>query len=59
MGGGAGVISAQDAMSEAVRALMALGFTRPAARRAVEKCVDDAEGDVGIEELIRGALRHT
>lgn len=54
-----GAVSAQDAMSEAVRALMALGFTRLAARRAVEKCVDEAEGDVGIEELIRGALRHT
>lgn len=54
-----GTVSAQDAMSEAVRALMALGFTRLAARRAVEKCVDEAEGDVGIEELIRGALRHT
>lgn len=59
VGEATGVVSAQDAMSEAVRALMALGFTRPAARRAVEKCVDDAEGDVGIEELIRGALRHT
>jgi Holliday junction DNA helicase RuvA len=54
-----GVVSAQDAMSEAVRALMALGFTRPAARRAVEKCVGEADQDIGIEELIRGALRHT
>ena len=59
VGVGAGKVSVHDAMSEAVQALMALGFTRPAARRAVEKCVDEAEGDVGIEELIRGALRHT
>jgi Holliday junction DNA helicase RuvA len=56
---GAAGLSAHDAMSEAVRALMALGFTRPTARRAVEKCLDEAKGDVGIEELIRGALRHT
>lgn len=54
-----GRVPAQDAMSQAVQALMALGFTRPAARRAVEKCVDEAEGDIGIEEMIRGALRHT
>ena len=59
VGEGTGMVSAQDAVSEAVRALMALGFTRPAARRAVEKCVGEAEGDIGIEELIRGALRHT
>jgi Holliday junction DNA helicase RuvA len=59
VGEGVGVVSMQDAMSEAVSALMALGFTRPAARRAVEKCADEAEGDVGSEELIRGALRHT
>ena len=59
VGVSAGKVSVHDAMSEAVRALMALGFTRPAARRAVEKCVDEADGDVGIEELIRGALRHT
>jgi Holliday junction DNA helicase RuvA len=56
---GAEVVSARDAIGEAIRALMALGFTRPAARRAVEKCADETEGDVGIEELIRGALRHT
>jgi Holliday junction DNA helicase RuvA len=59
VGEAAGVPSAQEAVSEAVRALMALGFTRPAARRAVEKCVDEADRDIGIEELIRGALRHT
>jgi Holliday junction DNA helicase RuvA len=59
VGEGVGAVSMQGAMSEAVRALMALGFTRPAARKAVEKCMDEAEGDVGIEELIRGALRHT
>ena len=59
VGDATGAVSAQEAMSEAVRALMALGFTRPAARRAVEKCADEAEGDIGIEELIRGALRHT
>jgi len=59
VGVGAGKVSVHDAMSEAVQALMALGFTRPAARRAVEKCVDEADGDVEIEELIRGALRHT
>jgi Holliday junction DNA helicase RuvA len=59
MAAGAGGQSPQDAIAEAVRALMSLGFTRPMARRAVDKCVDEAEGEVGIEELIRGALRHT
>jgi Holliday junction DNA helicase RuvA len=55
----AGITSAQDSIAEAVRALMALGFTRSAARRAVDKCVDEAQGDLAIEEMIRGALRHT
>jgi Holliday junction DNA helicase RuvA len=59
MVGIAGAVAARDAISEAVKALMSLGFTRPAARRAVEKCVEAVDGDIGIEELIRGALRHT
>lgn len=50
--------SVQDSMSEAVQALMSLGFTRPAARKAVEKCVSELDGHFDVEELIRGALRH-
>jgi Holliday junction DNA helicase RuvA len=54
-----GVGSAQGAIAEAMQALMALGFTRPAARRAVDKCVEEAKGELATEELIRGALRQT
>jgi Holliday junction DNA helicase RuvA len=53
-----GGTSRQDAVAEAVQALMALGFTRPAARKAVDRCFDEARGEIGLEELIRGALRH-
>jgi Holliday junction DNA helicase RuvA len=56
---GAGVLSPREKMSEAVQALVALGFTRPGARKAVEKCIDEADKELDVEELIRGALRHT
>jgi Holliday junction DNA helicase RuvA len=56
---GAGVVSGHDAAGEAVQALMALGFTRPAAKRAVDRCLDNARGELATEELIRGALRQT
>jgi Holliday junction DNA helicase RuvA len=54
-----GAGSPQEAIAEAMQALMALGFTRPAARRAVDKCVEEAKGELATEELIRGALRQT
>ena len=58
---GAGVerAPARDMIPEAVQALVSLGFTRPVARRAVERCVSEADRQLGVEELIRGALRHT
>lgn len=58
IGIGGGPRPVQDSISEAVEALMSLGFTRPAARKAVEKCVDELDGQFDVEELIRGALRH-
>ncbi|MFH1313773.1 MAG: Holliday junction branch migration protein RuvA [Candidatus Eisenbacteria bacterium] len=59
VGVSAGALSPREKVSEAVQALIALGFTRPGARKAVEKCVDEAEKELDVEELIRGALRHT
>jgi Holliday junction DNA helicase RuvA len=56
---GAGGLSPREKISEAVQALVALGFTRPGARKAIEKCVDETERELDVEELIRGALRHT
>lgn len=58
VGAGGGPRPPRDSVSEAVQALMALGFTRPAARKAVEKCVSEMDGEFDVEELIRGALRH-
>jgi Holliday junction DNA helicase RuvA len=55
---GAGPLSARDRISQAVQALIALGFKRPSARKAVERCMNEAEKDLDVEELIRGALRH-
>jgi Holliday junction DNA helicase RuvA len=59
LGAGTGGLVAQDRISEAVRALVALGFSRPAARKAVQKCIDQSDQELGVEELIRGALRNT
>jgi Holliday junction DNA helicase RuvA len=55
---GGGTKPRRDTISEAVQALMALGFTRPAARKAVDKCVNEMDGQFDVEELIRGALRN-
>ncbi len=55
---GGGDMSPRERISEAVQALIALGFTRPGARKAVERCVDDSDRELDVEELIRGALRH-
>lgn len=54
-----GAVSSRDNVAEAIEALIALGFKRPAARKAVEQSIDGAKGDASVEELIRGALRHT
>jgi Holliday junction DNA helicase RuvA len=59
VGAGVGAVSGQESVSEAVQALISLGFTRPAARKAVEKCLSDGGPGIGVEEMIRGALRHT
>jgi Holliday junction DNA helicase RuvA len=58
-GEGGAAVSARDSVNEAVEALIALGFKRPAARKAVDQCLMNAGEDLGVEELIRGALRHT
>jgi Holliday junction DNA helicase RuvA len=59
VGAGAGALSARDTVSEAVAALTALGFPRPTARKAVERCIKESDEGICVEELIRGALRHT
>jgi Holliday junction DNA helicase RuvA len=58
VGVGAGELSPRERISEAVQALIALGFTRPGARKAVERCMDESDKELDVEELIRGALRH-
>lgn len=58
VGVGGGTKPRRDTISEAVQALMALGFTRPAARKAIDKCVNGMDGQFDVEELIRGALRN-
>jgi Holliday junction DNA helicase RuvA len=59
LGERAGEVPVKDNVAEAVQALISLGFTRPAARKAVEKSAAAAGNDRGVEELIRSALRHT
>jgi Holliday junction DNA helicase RuvA len=59
LGEGGGTTSSRDNVAEAIQALIALGFKRPAARKAVEQSIDGAQGELSVEELIRGALRHT
>ncbi len=54
-----GEVPRRDNTGEAVQALVSLGFTRPAAIKAVEKCMNESEKKLGVEELIRGALRYT
>lgn len=58
IGVGAGRLSPKDSMAEAIQALTALGFKRPTARKAVEKCISESERELDLEELIRGALRN-
>jgi len=48
-----------NAVAEAVQALISLGFTGPIARKAVEKYAEGAKETLGVEELIRGALKNT
>ena len=59
VGAAVGGAALKDRVSEAVEALISLGFPRPAARKAVEKCANDAQEELCVEELVRNALRHT
>jgi Holliday junction DNA helicase RuvA len=58
VGVAAGRLSPKDSVAEAVQALTALGFKRPTARKAVEKCLSESGKELDVEELIRGALRN-
>jgi Holliday junction DNA helicase RuvA len=57
--GAGGKGASRDSVSEAVQALIALGFAGPVARKAVEKFAENAKETLGVEELIRGALKNT
>jgi len=59
VGAGGGKIPAKDAISEAVQALVSLGFATHEARRAVEKSAAGTDKELCVEELIRGALKNT
>lgn len=52
-------VGAHTLISEAVQALVSLGFPRASARKAVEKCISESDRELDVEELIRGALRYT
>jgi Holliday junction DNA helicase RuvA len=58
VGVGGGGPGPHDRIAEAVHALVSLGFTRPNAKKAVERCADQCDGELCVEELIRGALRY-
>lgn len=59
IGAAGGKTALKDAISEAVQALVALGFPAHVARKAVEKCTGDTGKELCVEELIRGALKNT
>ncbi|MCC5806419.1 MAG: Holliday junction branch migration protein RuvA [Opitutales bacterium] len=56
-GGGASAAGGDTRVSDAVAALVALGFKLEAADRAVRRVLDKADGGVTTEELVRAALR--
>jgi Holliday junction DNA helicase RuvA len=56
---GGGRVGRGNRVSQAVQALVALGFSSPEARKAVDRCIDESGEDVDVEELIRGALKNT
>ena len=58
IGAGAGKVAAKDAISEAVQALVSLGFPNHIARRAVERSAAETDKELCVEELIRGALKN-
>lgn len=58
IGAGPGTVAAKDAISEAVQALVSLGFPNHVARRAVEKSAAESDKELCVEELVRGALKN-
>jgi holliday junction DNA helicase RuvA len=58
VGVGAGKLPVKDTISEAVQALIALGFHSNVARKTVERCAAEAAKDLSVEELIRSALKN-
>ena len=49
--------SKQSLVEEAVLALVSLGYQHQAARKAITAILKDGDGDVGLEDLIKQALR--
>lgn len=56
---GSGAAAVDSSARQAVEALIALGFTRAASKKAVEKAASECDGKPCVEELVRSALRHT
>ncbi len=56
---GSGAAAIDSSARQAVEALIALGFTRVASKKAVEKAAGECDGKPCVEELVRSALRHT
>lgn len=59
VGGDVSKVTSRDTISEAVQALVSLGFPSHVARKAVEKCVTETGKEFCVEELVRGALKNT
>jgi Holliday junction DNA helicase RuvA len=59
VGAGRGAVGQRDAVAEAVQALVALGFPAHIARKAVERCAGEGDKELGVEELVRSALKNT
>ncbi len=47
------------ALDEAIRALVSLGYTKPDAKKALDRVAKDAKGSLPVEELIKRALKFT
>lgn len=57
--GASGRVGSKDAVSEAVQALVSLGFPGHVARKTVERCAADSDKELCVEELVRSALKNT
>ena len=56
--GGPVLVGNNPARTEAIAALTALGFNRISIQKSINKIIKESEKDLGVEELIKTALKH-